>query len=195
VDKPAEYVYLGLHNLQHRGQESSGIVTASRRKFHSRHGMGIVNEIFTERMLAEMNGRGAIGHNRYSTLGSSSIENAQPLIAETQNGPVAIAHNGQFANCLSAKRRLQKDGCIFKSDSDTEIILHRFARARGSSLDEIVAESFRGILPAYSIVMLTLNALVAVRDPAGVRPLVLGRVGKAHVVASETPAFDIIGAE
>lgn len=195
VDKPAEYVYLGLHNLQHRGQESSGIVTASRRKLHSHHGMGIVNEIFTERMLAEMNGRGAIGHNRYSTMGTSSIENAQPLIAETKNGPVAIAHNGQFANCTSEKRRLQEEGCIFKSDSDTEIILHRFARASGDSLDDIVTECFRGMRPAYSIVMLTLNALVAVRDPAGVRPLVLGRVGKAYVVASETVAFDIIRAE
>jgi amidophosphoribosyltransferase len=195
VEKPAEYVYLGLHNLQHRGQESSGIVTASRRKFHSHHGMGIVNEIFTERMLAEMNGRGGIGHNRYSTFGSSSIENAQPLIAETKNGPVAIAHNGQFANCTSVKRRLQREGCIFKSDSDTEIILHNFARAGGETLEQIVAESFQGIRPAYSIVMLTLNALVAVRDPAGVRPLVLGRVGKGYVVASETVAFDIIRAE
>ena len=195
VDKPAEYVYLGLHNLQHRGQESSGIVTATQRKFHSHHGMGIVNEIFTERMLHELNGRGAIGHNRYSTLGSSSLENAQPLIAQTQHGPVAIAHNGQFANCNALKARLQREGCIFKSDSDTEIILHNFARSSETSIDKIVAASFAEVKPAYSIVMLTLNELIAVRDPSGVRPLVFGKVGRAFVVASETVAFDIIRAE
>jgi len=195
VDRPAEYVYLGLHNLQHRGQESSGIVSASPRKFHSRHGMGIVNEIFTERMLHELNGRGAIGHNRYSTLGSSSLENAQPLMAQTQHGPVAIAHNGQFANCNSLKHRLQRGGCIFKSDSDTEIILHNFARCAESSIQRIVASCFQPVKPAYSIVMLTLNELIAVRDPSGVRPLVLGKVGRAFVVASETVAFDIIRAD
>ena len=195
VEKPAEYVYLGLHNLQHRGQESSGIVSASRRKFHSYHGMGIVNEIFTDKMLHELNGRGAIGHNRYSTLGSSSLENAQPLIAQTQHGPVAIAHNGQFANCRSLKAKLQRQGCIFKSDSDTEIILHHFARSRERKIEDIVASCFREVKPAYSIVMLTLNELIAVRDPSGVRPLVLGKVGRAYVVASETVGLDIIGAE
>ena len=195
VEKPAEYVYLGLHNLQHRGQESSGIVSASRRKFHSHHGMGIVNEIFSEKTLHEMNGRGAIGHNRYSTLGSSSLENAQPLIAQTQHGTVAIAHNGQFANCRSLKARLQREGCIFKSDSDTELILHNFARSSESAIERIVASSFHNVKPAYSIVMLTLNELIAVRDPSGVRPLVLGKVGRAHVVASETVALDIIRAE
>ena len=195
VDKPAEYVYLGLHNLQHRGQESSGIVTATQRKFHSHYGMGIVNEIFTERMLHELNGRGAIGHNRYSTFGSSSLENAQPLIAQTQHGPVAIAHNGQFANCRSLKARLQGEGCIFKSDSDTEIILHSFARSNETSIEKIIASCFREVKPAYSIVMLTLNELIAVRDPSGVRPLVLGKVGRAFVVASETVAFDIIRAD
>jgi amidophosphoribosyltransferase len=198
VPKPAEYVYLALHNLQHRGQESSGIVTASKRKFHSHHGMGIVNDVFSDRMLHELDGRGAIGHNRYSTFGSSSLANAQPLIAETQNGPVAIAHNGQFANCTSLKARLQGEGCIFKSDSDTELILHYFARAREKSIEGIVKSCFREVKPAYSIVMLTLKALVAVRDPCGVRPLVLGRLpaaqGGAYAVASETTAFDIIGA-
>jgi len=198
VPKPAEYVYLALHNLQHRGQESSGIVTASKRKFHCHHGMGIVNDIFGDRLLAELNGRGAIGHNRYSTFGSSSLANAQPMVAETGNGPVAIAHNGQFANCTALKARLQREGCIFKSDSDTELILHYFARAREKTLEGIVASCFREVKPAYSIVMLTLKALVAVRDPCGVRPLVLGRLpasqGGAYAVASETTAFDIIGA-
>jgi amidophosphoribosyltransferase len=198
VPKPAEYVYLALHNLQHRGQESSGIVTASQRKFHSHHGMGIVNDVFTDRMLQELDGRGAIGHNRYSTFGSSTLANAQPFVAETQNGPVAIAHNGQFANCNALKSRLAREGCIFKTDSDTELILHYFARARGRSQEEIVASCFGEVKPAYSIVMLTLKALFAVRDPSGVRPLVLGRLpparGGAYAVASETPAFDIIGA-
>ena len=195
VEKPAEYVYLGLHNLQHRGQESSGIVSASRRKFHSHHGMGIVNEIFTEKMLHELNGGGAIGHNRYSTFGSSSLENAQPLIAHTQHGPVAIAHNGQFANFKALKAHLQREGSIFTSDSDTEIILHNFARSKADSIEKIVASCFEQVKPAYSIVMLTLNELIAVRDPSGVRPLVLGKVGRAFVVASETVAFDIIRAD
>jgi amidophosphoribosyltransferase len=195
VVKPAEYVYLGLHNLQHRGQESSGIVSATARKFHSHYGMGIVNEIFTDSMLHEMDGRAAVGHNRYATFGGSNLENAQPLIAETKNGPVAIAHNGQFANCRSLKRRLQDEGCIFKTDSDTEIILHHFARSQQSTIEGIVEDCFRGVQPAYSIVMLTLNELIAVRDPAGVRPLVLGSLKGAWVVASETVAFDIIGAK
>lgn len=199
VPQPAEYVYLALHNLQHRGQESSGMVTASRRKFHSHHGMGIVNDVFSERTLRELDGRAAIGHNRYSTMGSSSLTNAQPFVAETQNGPVAIAHNGQFANCRALKSRLQREGCIFKTDSDTELILHYFARAQERDQERIVASCFREVKPAYSLVLLTLEALYAVRDPCGVRPLVLGRLpsgrGACYAVASETTAFDIIGAE
>ena len=199
VPKPAEYVYLALHNLQHRGQESSGIVTASQRKFHSHHGMGIVNDVFSDRTLHELDGRGAIGHNRYSTFGSSLLVNAQPFVAETQNGPLAIAHNGQFANCRALRRRLTREGGIFNTDSDTELVLHYFARARGGSQEQIVAASLQELRPAYSMVMLTLQALYAVRDPSGVRPLVLGRLpasqGGAYAVASETPAFDIIGAE
>jgi amidophosphoribosyltransferase len=193
--KPAEYVYLGLHNLQHRGQESCGIVCASRRGFKSHFGMGIVNEIFNEDILKGLDGRGAIGHNRYSTFGTSSIENAQPLIAATQNGQVAIAHNGQFANCRTLANRLRREGCIFKTDSDTEIILHLFARSRCKSIRDIMADCFQEILPAYSIVMLTRNELIALRDPSGVRPLVLGQLKNAHVVASETVALDILGAQ
>jgi amidophosphoribosyltransferase len=198
VAKPAEYVYLALHNLQHRGQESSGIVTASQRKLHVHHGMGIVNDVFSDRVLHELDGRAAVGHNRYSTLGSSSLANAQPLVAETQNGPVAVAHNGQFANCNALRRQLRREGSIFQSDSDTELVLHYFARSQARDQEQIVAACFRDLEPAYSIVMLTLKALFAIRDPSGVRPLVLGRLpasrGGAYAVASETPAFDIIGA-
>jgi amidophosphoribosyltransferase len=201
VPKPAEYVYLALHNLQHRGQESSGIVTASQRKFHSHHGMGIVNDVFSDRLLHELDGQAAIGHNRYSTFGTSSLLNAQPFVAETQNGPLAVAHNGQFANCQALRRRLTRQGCIFNTDSDSELVLHFFAQARGRSQEEIMAATLAELRPAYSLVMLTLQALYAVRDPSGVRPLVLGRLpasrgggGGAYAVASETPAFDIIGA-
>ncbi len=195
VEKPAEYVYLGLHNLQHRGQESSGIVSASPAKgFRSHYGMGIVNDIFSEKVLEDLGGIGAIGHNRYSTRGPSSIENAQPFIADTQNGMVAIAHNGQFANCDTVKKNLRGEGCIFKTDSDTEIVLHHFARSRAKRIEEIISACFENLLPAYSVVMLTPEALIAVRDPAGVRPLVLGEINGAYVVASETVAFDIIGA-
>jgi amidophosphoribosyltransferase len=198
VPKPAEYVYLALHNLQHRGQESSGIVTASQRKFHSHHGMGIVNDVFSDRMLHELDGKAAIGHNRYSTFGTSSLVNAQPFVAETKNGPLAVAHNGQFANCQALRRRLTREGCIFNTDSDSELVLHFFAQARGRSQQETMAASLRELKPAYSLVMLTLQAVYAVRDPNGVRPLVLGRLpaaqGGAYAVSSETPAFDIIGA-
>jgi amidophosphoribosyltransferase len=195
VEKPAEYVYLGLHNLQHRGQESCGIVSASSRKFYSHYGMGIVNEVFDEKILDEMGGRAAIGHSRYSTQGSSSIDNAQPFVADTQNGTVAIAHNGQFANHAALRKRLRREGSIFKTSSDTEIILHHFARSREKTIEGIVSDCFREVRPAYSIVMLTRNELIAVRDPSGVRPLVIGSLGKAWLVASESVAFDIIGAE
>lgn len=195
VEKPAEYVYLGLHNLQHRGQESCGIVTTSSRKFYSYFGMGIVNEIFTAEILHGLNGRAAIGHNRYSTRGSSTIENTQPLIAETRNGEVAIAHNGQFANCRRLKKELQEEGCIFKTESDTEIILHKFARSKERNISRIISASFTGVKPAYSALLLTRKEMIAVRDPSGVRPLVIGKVGKGFAVASETTAFDIIGGE
>ncbi len=195
VEKPAEYVYLGLHNLQHRGQESSGIVTSTSNGFRSNYGLGIVNDVFDEKMLEQLGGKGAIGHNRYSTLGSSSLDNAQPLIAQTKNGPVSIAHNGQFANCEQLKNKLKEAGCIFKTDSDTEIILHHFARSNEKTIEGVVASSFRGVAPAYSMVILTPNELIAIRDPSGVRPLVYGKLDEATVVASETVAFDIIGAQ
>jgi amidophosphoribosyltransferase len=194
AEKPAEYVYLGLHNLQHRGQESCGIVSTSQRKFYSHYGMGIVNEVFNDEILRELGGRAAVGHNRYSTKGSSSIENAQPLVANTKNGTVAIAHNGQFANYRSLKAELRQEGCIFKTDSDSEIVLHRFARAGGDSIEEIIRASFDGISPAYSIVMLTKKELLAIRDPEGVRPLVIGELKGSYIVASESVAFDIMDA-
>jgi len=191
---PAEYVYLGLHNLQHRGQESCGIVSVSESGFCSHYGMGVVNEVFSDEILARLGGRGAIGHNRYSTMGASSIGNAQPLTAETKNGIVAIAHNGQFANCGRLRDRLRDEGCIFKTDSDTEVIMHQFARAREKNIEGIIACSFREVKPSYAILMLTRNELIALRDPSGNRPLVLGSLNGAYVAASETVALDIIRA-
>lgn len=203
VENPAEYVYLGLHNIQHRGQETCGIVTSSkgekesRGKFKQYHGKGIVNDVFNEKILEKLNGKAAIGHVRYSTRGESSINNAQPIIVNTKNGVIAIAHNGQFANYKRLKRELIEQGSIFKTTSDTEVALHKFSRANKSSIKENIYEAFKEISPSYSIVMLTKNELIGLRDPAGVRPLVIGYLEdkNAYLLASESVAFDIIGAK
>lgn len=207
VENPAEYVYLGLHNLQHRGQESCGIVTSQdvadkpRGRFSQFHGKGIVNEVFNEKILAKLNGRGAIGHVRYSTTGSSSLVNSQPIIVNTKNGVIAIAHNGQFANYKKLKKELIEQGSIFKTTSDTEIALHRFSRAKAStnpaSIKELIFETFRNINPSYAIIMLTKKELIGLRDMCGVKPLCIGyfKEKNTYMLASESVAFDIIGAE
>ncbi|MBT96701.1 amidophosphoribosyltransferase [Candidatus Pacearchaeota archaeon] len=203
VDNPAEYTYLGLHNIQHRGQETCGIVTSSEEKKESKgkfkqyHGKGIVNDVFNEKILEKLNGRAAIGHVRYSTRGGSSLNNAQPIIVSTKNGVIAIAHNGQFANYKRLKRELIEKGSIFKTTSDTEIALHKFSKSNADSIKENIYEAFKDIKPSYSIVMLTKKELIGLRDSSGVRPLVIGYIEDkdAYVLASESVAFDIIGAK
>lgn len=192
VEKASEYAYVALNIMQHRGQEHTGIVTRSKTKFYKQHGRGIVNDVFSDEDLKELKGRAAIGHNRYSTQGGSSDENAQPYL----RGDVAVAHNGEFANYKSQKRRLQEQGCIFSTTSDTEIVLHTFARSKALKIEDKIFDSFKDLQPAYSIVMLTKNELIGIRDPSGVRPLVLGRLQSGtYVLASETVAFDIIDAK
>jgi amidophosphoribosyltransferase len=188
--------YLGLYALQHRGQESCGIITANNGGFHSHLGMGLVNEVFaSEKDIKSLKGSSAIGHNRYSTTGTSSAENIQPLVINYSRGYLSVGHNGNLINYQPVKKQLEKAGSIFRTSSDTEVILHLLARSEKSKIELALAESLRKINGAYSLVLLTPKHLVAARDPAGFRPLALGRRGKAWVVASETCAFDIIGAK
>jgi amidophosphoribosyltransferase len=188
--------YLGLYALQHRGQESCGIITANNGGFHSRLGMGLVNEVFSsDADFSSLKGLSAIGHNRYSTTGSSSPENIQPLIINYNRGYLALGHNGNLTNYRMVKMELEKAGSIFRTSSDTEVILHLLARSDKEHIEEALADSLNKVDGAYSLVLLTPRQLVAARDPAGVRPLALGRRRSAWVVASETCAFDIIGAK
>jgi len=190
----ARHTYLGLYGLQHRGQESAGIVSSDREVLHRSRGMGYVADVFKEATLERLKGDYAIGHVRYSTSGESTGVNAQPILTESWRGPIAIAHNGNLVNANNLRHRLETEGAIFQSTSDTEVILHLLARSRKEDLDEALLDSMSFVRGAYSLLMLTPRALYAVRDPYGVRPLCLGKLNGAYVVASETCAFDLIGA-
>lgn len=195
VENASEYAYLASHNLQHRGQEHCGIATKSQRKFYKYWGTGIVQDVFSKEILEKLRGNAALGHVRYRTEGSSNIKNAQPIYADTKNGKIAIAHNGEFANWKRAREKVKELGHIFQTNSDTEIVLANFAFAPKGSIEDIIRFSFRKIKPSYSIGILTENELIGIRDPRGVRPLVIGKLGNAYTIASETCAFDIIGAK
>jgi len=187
--------YLGLYGLQHRGQESAGIVSAENGKFHHKAGMGLVHDVFSsEKDLADLKGYSAIGHNRYSTTGSSCAENIQPLVINFRRGHMALAHNGNLTNYSQVRKYLEKSGSIFRTSSDTEAVLHLLAKSRKKRIEQALAEALGKMEGAYSMVLLTPKQLVAARDPAGVRPLALGKRRSAWVVASETCAFDMIGA-
>jgi amidophosphoribosyltransferase len=186
--------YLGLYALQHRGQESAGIAATDGAIFHTEKAMGWVADVFGPERLRRLPGHRAIGHVRYSTSGSSNLRNAQPITANTARGPIAIAHNGNLTNAETLRRTMEKDGAIFQSSSDTEVILHLLARAPAGPLDEQITHALSQVRGAYSLLILTLDAMYAVRDPNGFRPLTLGRLGDAHVVASETCALDLMEA-
>ena len=189
----ANVTYLGLYALQHRGQESAGIVSRDGRVMHAHRAMGLVGEVFKADVLARLPGRYAIGHVRYSTAGQSSIRDAQPFLAESKRGMRAIAHNGNLTNAHAIRSELEGQGSIFQSTMDTEVIVHLMARARGN-LEERLVDALSRVRGAYSLVLLAEDALIAARDPYGFRPLSIGRLGSAWVVASETCAFDLIGA-
>lgn len=191
----ARLVYLGLYALQHRGQESAGIVSSDGSQLNRHIGMGLVADIFDQPTLEPLKGRLAIGHVRYSTAGDTSLRNAQPLLATTSHGSLAIAHNGNLTNALTLRKHLEASGSIFQTTSDTECILHLVARSRASSLRDAILEALRQVEGSYSLVFCTKKELIAARDPYGVRPLMLGRLGKSVIVASETVAFDLIGAK
>ena len=191
----AELTYFGLYSLQHRGQESCGIVTSDGEKLRVRKGMGEIADVFPNRgLLRDLDGHAAIGHNRYSTTGSSTFLNAQPLLMKFKYKQLAAAHNGNITNAGELKTYLESGGTIFQSSSDSELVLHLYARSKKRSVSTRLAEAFRHIEGAYSFVFLTDTELIAARDPLGFRPLSLGKRNGIWVVASETCAFDIIGA-
>ena len=190
----AHLTYLGLYALQHRGQESAGIVSSDRGEQFAHRSMGLVADVFSENMLRRLPGRHAIGHVRYSTSGGSAARNAQPFCATTDAGPVALAHNGNLVNAPAIRRELEGRGSIFGTTADSEVIVHLLARSREGSLEERLIDALSRVKGAFSLVMLTQDALIAVRDPCGFRPLTLGRLDGAWVVASETCALDLIGA-
>ena len=196
----ANMVYLGLYALQHRGQESCGIVTSDGKGLISHRQMGLVADAFKEDVIKRLEGANAIGHNRYSTQGQSHLKNAQPFVVEYSQGPIAIAHNGNLVNGTLLRNELEQAGSIFQSTSDTEVIIHLIATSKEGSLQHRIVEALSRVRGAYSLLFLTLDKLIAARDPYGFRPLVLGRFpeGKnrgAYVFASETCALDLIEAE
>ena len=194
----ANLAYLGLYALQHRGQESAGICSSDGEKLHCRKDMGLVAEIFTESVLKDLRGKMAIGHTRYSTAGQSARLNAQPFFVECSKGQIAVAHNGNLTNAIDVRRELEMAGSIFQAGSDTEVIIHLMARSREVSLKHALRESLLRMEGAYSLAMLAKDRLIVARDPHGFRPLAFGRLEHdghtAYVVASETCAFDLIGA-
>jgi amidophosphoribosyltransferase len=190
----ANLTYLGLYALQHRGQEGSGICSSDGRRLYIEKSLGLVAEVFNEKVLNKLPGHIAIGHNRYSTTGSSTIENVQPLMATYSLGSIAIAHNGNLIDIDTLRDKLEKEGAIFQSTSDSEIFLHLIARAKSGEPRERIANAVKQISGAFSLLLMTERELIAVRDPYGIRPLALGKVKDAYVVASETCAFDLIGA-
>jgi amidophosphoribosyltransferase len=190
----AKLTYLGLYALQHRGQESAGIVTTDGQKLFSHKGMGHVAEVFTESALESLPGNVAIGHTRYSTAGDTDLKNAQPLMVSCQKGQVALGHNGNLVNASSLRKELEARGDIFQTTSDSEVILHYFARSKHSGIPESVADALDRVTGAFSLVMLFKDSVYAIRDPRGFRPLNLGKLNGSYVVASETCAFDLINA-
>jgi amidophosphoribosyltransferase len=193
--------YLGLHALQHRGQESAGIVTSNGIALRAHRAMGLVADIFTEEVLSQVHGSLAIGHTRYSTAGDSALFNAQPIMVQSNKGMMALAHNGNLVNAQEVRHRLEGRGSIFQTNSDTEVIVHLIALSKEHTLPEAMADALRRVEGAFSLVMLSPDRVFAARDPRGFRPLAMGRIpcleGQKQdtiVFASETCAFDLIGA-
>ena len=187
---------LGLHALQHRGQEGCGSVSFDGKKYHSEKRFGLVGDNFNkEKILKKLPGKYAIGHNRYSTTGGAALRNVQPFFADTNAGGIGVAHNGNLTNAITLRKKLVQEGAIFYTTSDTETIVQLIAKSkRNKTIDKIVDALFQ-IQGGYALVMMTQNTLIGVRDPYGIRPLVIGKLKNSYVLASETCAFDIIGAK
>ncbi|HBL27074.1 MAG TPA: hypothetical protein DD490_09595, partial [Acidobacteria bacterium] len=193
-DDAANLTYLGLYALQHRGQESSGIVSWDGGKLHFLRAMGHVSDIFHEKALADLTGFRAIGHTRYSTAGTSVIDNAQPIVVKTSFGQLALVHNGNLVNPGEIRHRLEAEGSIFQTTSDTEVILHLMAKAPRREVVESFLLALEQVRGAYSLLLIAEDCLIAARDPNGFRPLVLGDLNGQPCFASESCAFDLLGA-
>jgi amidophosphoribosyltransferase len=192
----APHVALGLHALQHRGQEAAGIVSFDNNQFYTHKALGLVGDNFNDaRTISKLKGHAAIGHNRYSTSGEPLLRNVQPLFAEFSFGGLSLAHNGNLTNARTLRKELIQRGAIFQSTSDTEVIVHLIAMSRAETVEERMIDALKQVQGAYSLVALTRDGIIGVRDPSGVRPLVLGKIGDASVLASETCALDILGAD
>ncbi len=190
--------YLGLHALQHRGQESAGIAASDGMTLHMHKSMGLVADIFSEEVLSRLRGTLAIGHTRYSTAGDSALLNAQPIMVQSNKGMIALAHNGNLVNAAEIRSRLESQGSIFQTNSDTEVIVHLIALSKEQTLPEAMADALRRVEGAFSLLMVSSDRIFAARDPRGFRPLAMGRIAGEKqdtvVFASETCAFDLIGA-
>ncbi len=191
----AQLSYYGLHALQHRGQEGAGIVTTDGKQLQAIRGEGLVNDVFNEDKLRKATGHAAIAHVRYATAGGKGIENVQPLLFRSSTGSLAIAHNGNLVNATHLKQFLERSGSIFNSTSDTEVVIHLIKKSKHSPFRSKVKEALSLLKGAFSIILLTNDQMIVARDRNGLRPLSLGKLGDAYVVASETCAFDLIGAE
>ncbi|GAM11906.1 amidophosphoribosyltransferase [Mesobacillus selenatarsenatis] len=191
----AQITYYGLHSLQHRGQEGTGIVVSDGKELRGRKGEGLVTEIFTADAMEDLQGMGAIGHVRYATAGGSGYENVQPLLFQSQSGGLALAHNGNLVNADALRNQLEAQGSIFQTSSDTEVLAHLIKRGGFSQLKDRVKNALPMLKGAYAFLIMTETEMMVALDPHGLRPLSLGRLGDAYVVASETCAFDIVGAE
>jgi amidophosphoribosyltransferase len=194
AEEASNLTYLGLHALQHRGQEGTGIVSTNGQEPFAHRERGLVGDIFSAAVISKLQGHSAIGHNRYSTTGGNTSENLQPLLMKSSLGWVSIAHNGNLVNSKEITKKLENEGSIFQSTSDTEVILHLMARTQERDLVKALIQALAQITGAYSLLVLNQNYLIALRDPQGFRPLVMGRLHGKPVFASETTAFDLIGA-
>ena len=190
----AKLAYLGLYALQHRGQESAGIATADGVRIRAVREMGYVNDIFDQQTLATLPGHIAIGHTRYSTAGESKLLNAQPIVIDCVHGQMGVCHNGNIVNANEIRQQLVEQGSIFQTNSDTEVLVHLYARSQAGAVDDALIESIAQLSGAFSFAVIVKDQLIAARDPHGFRPLALGRLGDAYVVCSETCALDLINA-
>src|SRR5579875_2044203 len=196
ADGAASFVALGLHALQHRGQEAAGITTFDGKHFHSHRAMGHVAGNFDrDEVMRRLPGGSGIGHVRYSTTGETALRNVQPLFAELAEGGFAVAHNGNISNAMKLRRELIRRGSIFQCTSDTEVIIHLVATSTYRTLLDRLIDALKQVEGAYSLIIMTPEGMIACRDPLGVRPLVMGKLGDATIFASETVALDVCGAE
>ncbi|MGE5627187.1 MAG: amidophosphoribosyltransferase [Solirubrobacterales bacterium] len=191
----ASITYFGLYALQHRGQESAGIAVANGKTVNCYKNMGLVSDVFNEKILADLKGFSAVGHVRYATAGASSLNNAQPITAQYKLGSLAIAHNGNLINADVVKELLEDAGTVFQTSSDTEVILHLIGRAAKKGIERAIVDAMQAVKGSYATVIQTENKLIGVRDPNGIRPLCLGKINNSYVFSSETCALDTVGAD